>query len=835
MHAHAVFFSYSSVDKDAVGILAQRLIENDIEPWWDRWHLVPGEPWQESIENALSRCSVVVAFLGADGIGPWENEEIRYSLDRRTRDEGVRVIPVLLPGAPSPDKVRLPGFLSRLTWVDFRSGLDSYESLRQLIAGIRGTRPGQVSSPPVTRYLSKVSNFAGTPSDVIDVRFGIPAWDDFSNPPDVETLVRRPDLAKKVVAILERDKLHALVGPSASGKTTLIKEIASVLASRPDVESYYLDVGQLRRSDNVSLAGITSELTSVLSASKNIYFLLDNVHFAFNEISAIVRNVRREWPSVKILLSLVRDIPKYYAMLDKSPVAWALQQSSLHTTISSVDVADQIILSFCVVHQIDRGTLPTTSYLVDLCKGNLYHLNFCLLGMLEDVHAGAVDSTRVAPLTLDSNAGIRRYVLGRLQGVRHKYGVSGLLALAAIATWSLYDIHIERKFLTGALGKSRVGLAIGEDTIDCLVRDGEIEEQWGLVGLPHRAVGIAYSDTFQQVDGLQALVRDEILSRCGVRGRVMDNIIRLYLQFRPHSIDVISRHICNRADVASIISTSPESIDAIFDLMMEQSDLIRLTEIFINFEWQNFRLSTELMSRMLVSSERLISMFNAQDSIVPIMHLLSPMWFVSGDTVKRGKTLVHANSQGVETGLGGPIIDCPYITDFDQFDRYQADVVRRLASGGIDKETIAAVNAPKGGQGLLANSSVCIKAFSYSRPVMCGKLTVADSRPGASLLKKIDERLLLRLLEVEMSLKNIAYAFSVISYYDNALGRRIVERMRIEHLWGVFNQCDDQEIVTLAAILIARMSRSRYAELLSKLDRATVERVTSSGWLVAEV
>ncbi|WP_433787573.1 TIR domain-containing protein [Actinomycetospora sp. CA-101289] len=835
MSEHAVFLSYSSADRDAVGILARRLIDNGIEPWWDRRNLIPGEPWQESIERALSRCSVVVAFLGADGVGPWANEEIRYSLDRRARNEDVRVVPVLLPGAPDPaDVPRMPGFLTRLTWVDFRSSLDSYESLQQLIVGIRGAGPDPLPSSLTTRYLTKVSDFAGVSSEIIDVRFGIPAWNDFPNPPSDKPLARRPELARKIIASLDSDKLHVLVGPSASGKTTLIKEIASVLVDHSNTQSYYLDVGQLRRTDNAGIAELNSEFTSVLSVSESFYLLIDNVHFAFNEVSAVVRQLRRTSPSVKILLSLVRDIPKYYAMLDESPVAWALQQPSLRTIVSSSDVADRIITSFSDTHQIDRGKLPTTSYLVDLCNHNLHHLNFCLLGMLEDVHASDKDTSSSVQATLDSKAGIRKYVLGRLENVRQKYGAAGLLALSAIATWSLYDVHIERSFLTGGSDQGRVGLAIAEDTIANLVRDGEIEEQWGLVGLPHRAVGIAYSDTLQQVHGVQALVRDEILSRCAVRGRVVENMVRLYLQFRPHSIDVISRHICNRTDVASTISTSPETIDAIFDLMMEQDDLVRLTEIFINFEWQNFRLSTELMNRMLVSSERLISMFNSQDSIVPIVHLLAPMWFVSGDSVKRGKTLVHANSQDTQQSSAGPIIECPYITPFDQFDRYQQDVVRRLGAGGIDEQTITAVSSPASEQNLLANSSICIKAFSYSRPVMCGKLTVADNRPGASLLKKIDERLLLRLLEVEESLKNVAYAFSVISYYDNALGRRIVEGMRIEHLLDVFNKCGDSEITTLAALLIGRMSRSRYTQVVANLDRAIAERVASSGWLVAE-
>ena len=49
-----VFLSHNSLDKDAVEALARRL-EDDagIHPFLDKWHLIPGNPWQEELEGAL--------------------------------------------------------------------------------------------------------------------------------------------------------------------------------------------------------------------------------------------------------------------------------------------------------------------------------------------------------------------------------------------------------------------------------------------------------------------------------------------------------------------------------------------------------------------------------------------------------------------------------------------------------------------------------------------------------------------------------------------------------------------------------------------------------------
>ena len=116
--------------------------EQGLRPFLDKWHLIPGAPWQEALEEALDRSGTCAVFLGAGGLGPWENEEMRAALDERVRDKSFRVIPVLLPGAEPKDKKTLPLFLRRLTWVDFRGGLDDPEAFQRLVAGVRGVAPG---------------------------------------------------------------------------------------------------------------------------------------------------------------------------------------------------------------------------------------------------------------------------------------------------------------------------------------------------------------------------------------------------------------------------------------------------------------------------------------------------------------------------------------------------------------------------------------------------------------------------------------------------------------------------------------------------------------------
>ena len=142
-----VFLSHNSADKPAVEELARRLVQAGLSPFLDIWHLIPGEPFQEAIEEALDQCATVAVFVGPAGAGPWQHEEMRVAIQRRAdaRRAGLRpfrVIPVLLPGAERGERSKLPDFLVQATWVEFHSTLDDEQAFHRLAAGIRGQAPG---------------------------------------------------------------------------------------------------------------------------------------------------------------------------------------------------------------------------------------------------------------------------------------------------------------------------------------------------------------------------------------------------------------------------------------------------------------------------------------------------------------------------------------------------------------------------------------------------------------------------------------------------------------------------------------------------------------------
>jgi hypothetical protein len=147
-----VFLSHSTADKPAVEELARRLAKEGIQVWLDKWRLIPGNPWQPDIEEALAASETCAVFVGPSGFGPWQNEEMRAAIDQGVRDSEkcFRVIPVLLPGAKRAERSSLPTFLAATTWVEFPGSLDDQDALHRLLCGFRGLEPG--ASPGQALY-----------------------------------------------------------------------------------------------------------------------------------------------------------------------------------------------------------------------------------------------------------------------------------------------------------------------------------------------------------------------------------------------------------------------------------------------------------------------------------------------------------------------------------------------------------------------------------------------------------------------------------------------------------------------------------------------------------
>ena len=131
-----VFISHNSKDKPAVIQLAKKLKAQGLKVWLDIWELRPGHSWQQEVEKIIASTRAAVVLVGRDGLGPWQEAEMRALLQEFTQRK-LPVIPMLLPGCRKQPK--LPLFLRHFTWVDSRKGVDE-EIIKRLEWGITGRK-----------------------------------------------------------------------------------------------------------------------------------------------------------------------------------------------------------------------------------------------------------------------------------------------------------------------------------------------------------------------------------------------------------------------------------------------------------------------------------------------------------------------------------------------------------------------------------------------------------------------------------------------------------------------------------------------------------------------
>ena len=105
-------------------------------PWLDAHDLRPGNVWLDEINRLIGSVTAAAVFVGAASTGRVQEMEIRALL-RMFADRGVRIIPILLPGAGA--RPNWSAFLDDFQWVDFQRS--DPEPLSQLRYGITGVHP----------------------------------------------------------------------------------------------------------------------------------------------------------------------------------------------------------------------------------------------------------------------------------------------------------------------------------------------------------------------------------------------------------------------------------------------------------------------------------------------------------------------------------------------------------------------------------------------------------------------------------------------------------------------------------------------------------------------
>ena len=73
------FLSYNSQDRPAVHEMAERLKGEGLVLYLEEWELAPGREFQPMLAEGLRDSKTCVVFLGPNGLGPWQKQELQVA------------------------------------------------------------------------------------------------------------------------------------------------------------------------------------------------------------------------------------------------------------------------------------------------------------------------------------------------------------------------------------------------------------------------------------------------------------------------------------------------------------------------------------------------------------------------------------------------------------------------------------------------------------------------------------------------------------------------------------------------------------------------------------
>lgn len=120
-----VFLSYRSTDRAVVEAFAERLAEDGVPAWFDRWEIAPGDDIVARMDQGIDGCAAGLIFISHAWFeGAWVQDEYT-SLALRKVEDDIRLIPVLVEDVGS----RLPARLRKLA----RRSVQDYEAIRDTL------------------------------------------------------------------------------------------------------------------------------------------------------------------------------------------------------------------------------------------------------------------------------------------------------------------------------------------------------------------------------------------------------------------------------------------------------------------------------------------------------------------------------------------------------------------------------------------------------------------------------------------------------------------------------------------------------------------------------
>lgn len=585
------------------------------------------------------------------------------------------------------------------------------------------------------------------------------------NYPEKNNYIASKSNQERIYKKLISNKMFIVVGYPGSGKTCLAAS-ACFYNKKRNQKIYYSNIERSLAWQKKNYHDIFNEIQEISNKNENSIFLLDNINSSFNKVNSLINKSIINQIKCYFLVTMSADIPKYYVMLDNTLLVSSMQNRNLTMETNPNSIFKERIKS-----KYKNATSKQIDEIIKICNGNLYNLN---------IYLRIVDNIN----NPQKEQALYSYSENKVDAMYSKYGIHGVFIIYYISVWNSYGVDIEKDFFIENGEGESLKEALGK-----LISSNEVIDHHGMIHIPNKAASILYKKAINNKNGIYLEMKKKYPFIA--YNSILENaVIYSYLKYMPHSINLISRQICNNKEILEIISRSEESISHIFEMLVREKDLSSITETFINFEWQNHIISKNLISKVIDNKDYFLEKIHRETSLINIFHFLSPMWFLSQDLDKKdGKIISYTkkepNMVNIETMECAHMVKKPKSINFAK--KISDSHAQSFIEKGVLKENISYSKFMK-------NFTLCVKDPYYSYPIYCAKMTFSDARPAKAILLEIDKQKIISLINKENKLKNISYAIDYLIFFDEVYACSIINQLSMEHVAMIFNKEKENDI-----------------------------------------
>ncbi|MCD6197414.1 MAG: toll/interleukin-1 receptor domain-containing protein [Deltaproteobacteria bacterium] len=152
-----VFLSHAKEDKNRFVLdFAEKLRNNGIDVWLDKWEMLPGDSLIDKIfEEGLKNAEAIIIVLSNHSVNkPWVKEELNAGMMKKI-SMGTKIIPVVI------DNCSVPESLKSTLWERISDTASYQENLDRIVASIFGHREKPPLGQPPAYTKSVLSEISG--------------------------------------------------------------------------------------------------------------------------------------------------------------------------------------------------------------------------------------------------------------------------------------------------------------------------------------------------------------------------------------------------------------------------------------------------------------------------------------------------------------------------------------------------------------------------------------------------------------------------------------------------------------------------------------------------